>query len=325
MTFPAIDVVILSWNRADLTLATIENVLAQQGVQTHIWLVDQGSQPEDLARIRTAAAAHENVALTELDGNIGVPGGRNLGMRLGKAEYILGLDNDAIFEEPGALLAIVQHFKAQPELGILGLRIKNYYNQQDDPNWWAYPRALFAQRQQPFLATRFSGCAHAIRRSMLEKTRGYDEALFFYWEELDLAYQFIQHGYLIRYEPSIAVLHKVSPEARVRWEHNRYYYLVRNILYLSLKYERRYGYTLLQAGGYFLKGIFNRLGRQAVTGIKDAFIMSFQARRTWQLDNPALSQQARAYLYEHDTRHRGNLWRRMLQEVLVKLPGHESR
>ena len=45
------DVLILALDRAEETLAAIRSALAQTGVSRHVFVVDQGSRPEDVARL----------------------------------------------------------------------------------------------------------------------------------------------------------------------------------------------------------------------------------------------------------------------------------
>jgi GT2 family glycosyltransferase len=311
-----VDVVILSWNRRDLMLETIANVRAQSGVDKAIWIVDQGSDDGTLAALRPLHEQGE-IHLVELGQNWGVAEGRNQGNNRGTAGVIVSLDNDAVFEREDALFQAVAAFDADPQLGALGFRIKNFYTGKDDRLNWGYARQLWDRRARPFTATRFAGCGHAIRRSAWTQTHGYDPKLFFFWEELDLSYQLIALGYHIRYEPAIVVRHKVSPEIRTNWRDKRYYYLVRNALYLNYKYFRSWCQVALMAGGYLLKGAYNGLWSQPACAIRDA-------RRMINELDPAqhviLSQAARTYLWEHDARYRGNFWERLRQNVFVQLP-----
>lgn len=313
---PRVDVVILSWNRRDLILDTITNVQAQSGVESTIWVVDQGSDDATLDALRPL---HDRgaIRLVELGQNRGVAGGRNAGNARGSAGIIVSLDNDAVFEREDALHDAVATFDADPQLGALSFRIKNYYTGADDWLNWGYARQLWDRRSQPFTATRFVGCGHAIRRSAWAQTPGYDSALFFFWEELDLSYRLIALGWHIRYEPSIVVRHKVSPEARTNWRDTRYYYLVRNALYLDYKYFRSPRQVAVMAAGYLLKGAYNGLWGQPLRAIRDA-------RRMIDRLDPAqavtLDRAARAYLWEHDGRYRGRLWDRLRQNVFVRLP-----
>jgi hypothetical protein len=50
------DVLILSIDRVDDTLAAIGSALAQQGVSRHVLVLDQGSQPATLAKLAEAIA-----------------------------------------------------------------------------------------------------------------------------------------------------------------------------------------------------------------------------------------------------------------------------
>jgi Glycosyl transferase family 2 len=72
-----VDVVILSLDRAEETIAAIRSVRAQTGVSRHVFIVDQGSRPENLARLAAEVAGRQDVTLLALDRNHGVAGGRN--------------------------------------------------------------------------------------------------------------------------------------------------------------------------------------------------------------------------------------------------------
>ncbi|MBI5960288.1 MAG: glycosyltransferase [Chloroflexi bacterium] len=312
----SVDVVILSWNRAELILETIANVQAQTGVDKTIWIVDQGSHDGTLDELRPLHKRGE-IRLVELGQNYGVAEGRNQGNNRGQADVIVSLDNDAVFEHEQTLLHAVTLFDADPQLAAVGFRVKNFYTGQDDWLNWGYARQLWDQRASAFTATRFVGCGHAIRRSAWAQTQGYDSQLFFFWEELDLSYQLIALGYHIRYEPSLVVRHKVSPESRTNWSDKRYYYLVRNALYLHYKYYRSPRQVFVMAVGYLLKGAYNGLWGQPVRAIRDA-------RRMFKGLDPrqsvVLDQAARKYVFEHDTRYRGNFRERLRQNIFVRLP-----
>ncbi|MEJ2013704.1 MAG: glycosyltransferase family 2 protein [Anaerolineales bacterium] len=308
----SVDVVILSLDRPADTADAIASVAAQQGVQTFLRIVDQGSTAESLEYIRAAIANETNVHLIELGHNVGVAGGRNIGMSLGTADTIISIDNDAVFSGVAALQAVVDRFETDRDLGAVGFKILNYRTREYDRGSWAYPRRLLPRQNESFLTTRFCGAGHAIRRSALRKTNMYDERLFFYWEELDLSYQLISKGYKILYDPSIEVLHKISSEARTAWDGERFYYLVRNALYLEYKYFRSGLRLVPKAGGYLLKGIYNGLADQAIRGIRDSWKMISSADFT---SVPALDADARRYLVENEMKYRGPFIQRLREEV----------
>ena len=323
-SFPEVDVILLSWNRTEMTIETIESLLEQQQVDLKIWIVDQGSEPDNFLKLQEATKAYDNIYIKALKENVGVPGGRNIGMALGTSEYTVSIDNDAVFESPCALAQVIDTYDKNPDLGIIGFRIMNFYTNQDDEYSWAYPKSLKSSRDKQFLTTCFCGCGHAIRRSVFDEVGGYDSELFFYWEETDFSYRVINLGYKLIYDPSIIVRHKVSPEARVRWEDKRFYYLVRNVIYVRLKYEANKLKIFFFIIGYLAKGIYNSLLSQTIQGIFDGLYMYWRLRGNLMEDSPHLynlTNEAKNYLQENNFRHRGSLWLRIKTEVLATLPG----
>lgn len=318
MYHPSIDIVILSWNRINDTIECVESLLGQKDVVTVITLVDQGSGLETIEKLRKHAKRNTKVKLLEIGKNIGVAAGRNIGMRAGKAEIIISIDNDAVFASPLTLNEIVKIFASNPRLGAAGFRIESYLAGGLDMASWVYPKGLLPKQHEPFSATRFCGAGHAIRRSAYEKTAGYDERLFFYWEELDLSYQLIQNEYTICYEPSIIVRHKIAQEGRAHWRGNRYYYLVRNALYLDWKYFGSPARLLSLAFGYYVKGLYNGTVTQSFRGIRDGMGMIKELKPGERIK---LNRRALEYIKENDSKYRGNIWKRLRNEVLAPLPG----
>ena len=311
-----VDVVILSWNRVESTIATIENILGQVNVSVNLWLIDQGSDDSQLRILKEYIEFNNVIHFVDLGRNIGVPAGRNLGMRLGKSDFIFCLDNDAIFESNNALEIAIKKFSEEGKIAIIGFRIDNFFTRRLDHTSWAYPKSLMSKCDELFLTTRFCGAGHAIRRSALEKTSYYDEALFFYWEELDLSYQIINLGYKICYYPAVVILHKLSSEGRVGWGEDRFYYLVRNAIYLNWKYYRSILSQTYLTFGYMLKGSFNGLIIQTTRGIFHAYSLVFRSNNKI---NFRLNKQAREYIYSNDTIYRGNVFVRIKGEILKKL------
>ena len=87
-----------------------------------------------------------------------------------------------------------------------------------------------------FDAVTFVGAGHAIRRAAWQDAGGYDEALFFCWEEYDFCLRAITRGWRIRYCGDLVVHHKASRARRVTWSGRRWFHFVRNRLYIERKY-----------------------------------------------------------------------------------------
>ena len=319
---PDIDVIILSLDRVEDTIAAIDSALTQRGVIQKVWIVDQGSSTDTLERLQRYAASKPTIHLEITGRNLGVPGGRNLASRLGCAPYIVALDNDAVFSSDDELAKVVRRMEGDRGIAAIGFRILNFYSRGDDERSWGYPKSLKSRPDQEFLSTCFVGTGHALRRDAFERVGGYDDTLFFCWEELDISYRLINRGYHIIYAPEVAIYHKVSPQHRINWEGGRYCYYVRNRVYIEYKYGVSHARLMILAGAYTLKGIYNGVGAQAFRAIVEASSMCWHYYRNNKgRGGSRLSADARQYIFDNDQRYRGSLWRRLRLELFAKLPG----
>jgi GT2 family glycosyltransferase len=316
-----IDVIILSWNRVADTIAAIESARSQQGVSVHVHVVDQGSTTENLNQLRNAIAAWPDVTLKELGLNVGVARGRNIATRMGMAPYVVALDNDAVFPDADVLARVVRVFEQDLALGAMAFRIINFFTGQDDEMCWDYPRVPSSQADQEFMVTRFIGAGHAMRREAFIAAGEYDESLFFGGEERDLSYRILNLGYRIKYRPDLVVLHKVDPEARVRWTEGRYYYIVRNGLYTDYKFGTPLWKLARSAVAILVKGAYNRMALQALRAIFDAAVMGARfSRNGSRTPVYRLRGATRQYIDVCEHSSPESVWHRV-QRQFQKLPG----
>jgi len=308
------DVLILALDRVAETLAAIASARVQAGVRKQVIVVDQGSRPENFSRIADAVAGCADVTLLRSKKNLGVAGGRNLAAAQGGARVIVALDNDAEFFDAHTLARAVAALDAEPDLAAIGFRIVTHGTGADDLSSWGYPQALLPRAGENFDAATFVGAGHAIRRQAWEQVGGYDSRLFFCWEEFDFSLAAIALGWRIRYRGDIVVRHKVSAEARHLWSGTRWFFFVRNRLYVGRKHGATWGALAVRYGAYLLRGARNGLLWPTLRALPAAIGM--MARTT----SRALPAAAAAYLRRTDVAHRGSLTTRLRQEVLALLP-----
>jgi GT2 family glycosyltransferase len=309
------DVLILSLDRPGETLAAIASALEQRGASRHVLVLDQGSLPATLGLLAQAINGRADASMVALGRNRGVAGGRNAAAGFGHGRIIVGLDNDAVFATPDTLAGAVAALDADPGLAAIGMRILVDATGTDDLLSWGYPKSLLPRAGDCFDAVTFVGAGHAIRRAAWEQAGGYDAALFFCWEEYDLCLRAIQAGWRIRYHGELCIRHKAAAERRVDWAGARWFWFVRNRLYIARKWGIGWPALAPRIAGYLFKGLRHGLFGQTLGAVIAAARMGRTRERR------RLSTDARGYLARHDGAHRGNVLTRIGREVFGLLPG----
>lgn len=150
---------------------------------------------------RVEAAGAEVIAV---DDNIGIPGGRDVGLGAATTSIVGFLDDDAVLStaETDRILRAV--FSADPTIGVVTFRI---IDEDGGTARRHNPRVGRSGMDQAGEVATFLGGACAIRRSAYEASGGYWPELFYAHEELDLAWRVRDAGYRVVYRPDIVVRH----------------------------------------------------------------------------------------------------------------------
>lgn len=291
------DIVILAHCRPRETIAAIRSAAAQAGCRHHVIVLDQASPEAMRAELAAAVCSLFNVALYRIEENLGVPGGRNLASALGRGRAIVALDNDAVFASPDVVAGAAAALAAAPDLAAIGFRILAADGISLDATSWGYPKSLLPRAAETFAAAAFVGCGHALARRCFEALGGYDAALFFAWEEYEFARRTIDAGWRIEYRGDLAVIHAVSPEARIAWNSGRWRYFVRNRLLIAHDWHGKPG-MLPRALLYLLRGARAGRLRETAAAIAEAMVLVRDRQRR------RARRAARLYLRHHETAHR---------------------
>ncbi len=310
-----VDVIILSLDRPAETLAAIRSAFDQDGVRPRVIVVDQGSSDATFDGLARELDGRADATLIRLRRNVGVAAGRNVATAAGSAPVIVALDNDAEFADRTTLADAVAAMTASPDLAAIGFRIVRHADGADDRSSWGYPRPLLSRAAERFDTATFVGAGHAIRRLAWEAVGGYDPALFFAWEEYDFSLRAIAAGWRVGYCGDIVVRHKISEERRVGWSGPRWYFQVRNRLYVERKWGAAWAALLPRAAAYALRGARVGLLRPTLRAIADATRMAMPDSRRAHLPHAA-----RSYLARTDRAQRGGALGRLRHQLLAR-PG----
>ncbi len=206
--YPLISVVILNWNRLLDTKRAIESVLRQTYPDFEIILIDNNSDEpgsDSLSRL------YPGIQFYRMDKNYGCPGGRNIGIKKAKGDYIFFVDNDGILEMH-ALENAYRIFQENEDVGIVAGKIIFYGKDfsghfkcsEDSPEykgWYSHG---------------FSGGVSMHKRSIYDKIGMYNADFMYGGEETNLSLRLLTIDQYVYYADNVVLWHRKSDSARPR-------------------------------------------------------------------------------------------------------------
>ncbi|WP_329138046.1 glycosyltransferase family 2 protein [Streptomyces sp. NBC_01476] len=216
-------------------------------------IITMGSRPEELQDLLDSVAKQQGPALrvavvgngtplpplpgdvrtVELPENIGIPGGRNIGVDLfgpggSEVDAVVFLDDDGILPCDDTAELVRAAFTANPRLGIISFRIADPVSGVTQRRHVPRLRASDPMRDSP--VTTFLGGACAIRTRIFREVGRLPEEFFYAHEETDLAWRALDVGWQIEYRSDLVLHHPATSPSR----HAVYHRLVaRNRVWLA--------------------------------------------------------------------------------------------
>jgi GT2 family glycosyltransferase/glycosyltransferase involved in cell wall biosynthesis len=231
-TTPAVSIVVVVWNHADLTLTCLRALADQTDVGTEVIIVDNASTDETsdlLARIDGATVIRNA-------GNLGFTVALNIGAKAARGEFLLFVNNDAALASR-CIAHLVDTARRSSSIGVVGGKLAYpdgrlqeagsviwsdgscaAYGRGDDP--WA-PEYNF-ERPVDF-------CSAALLltpRALFERSGGFDERYRpAYYDDADYCVRVWTSGRSVMYQPKALAVHyeygSTSPEASMELQRGR--------------------------------------------------------------------------------------------------------
>jgi len=243
MTAPARDsrvlAAVVNYKRADLTMATVESLLALgTDVPVRIMVIDSASGASDLGALR--AGLSPQVEIVALDVNRGYGAACNAAIRLACRDgipYVWLLNNDITLES-GCLTELVAalddnaHLAAvaptvvefdRPDLILsCGVDVSMWRGRTHHRRWGRSTAELPAGVE---FVDALEASALLVRTAATEAFGGFDESFFMYWEDLEWSVRASQHGWRLASVAQARILHRLSQSSTPI---DRLEYMIRN-------------------------------------------------------------------------------------------------
>ncbi|WP_369030985.1 MULTISPECIES: glycosyltransferase family 2 protein [Streptomyces] len=201
-------VIITMGNRPDELRALVDSIAKQEGDPVEVVVVGNGSPVPDLP---------EGVRSIELPENLGIPGGRNVGIEAfgpagSEVDILMFLDDDGLLGHQDTAELCRRAFTDDPELGIISFRIA-------DPDTGLtqrrhVPRPGTTDPMRSSRVTSFLGGANAVRTKVFAEVGILPEEFFYAHEETDLAWRALDAGWMIDYRADMLLYHPTTAPSR---------------------------------------------------------------------------------------------------------------
>lgn len=242
---PEASVIIVSYNGLNEIKRCLPSLINQSYPSYEILLVDNGSSDGSPEYVEQS---FPQVRVIRNHTNLGYAGGNNKGFESAKGDYLVALNQDTVVDREW-LSELIKAMEYRPNVALATSKIcylseKNVINTcGNDVNFTglAFCRGI-GQPADNFneegVVPAISGCAFAVRRSVLDHIGGFDDDFFLYLEDTDLSIRARLAGYECLYVPTSVAYHdyafNLNSSKFFFLEKNRYILLLKNFRWSTL-------------------------------------------------------------------------------------------
>lgn len=242
MKIPDICVAIPTYNREEVLIDTIKDVLKQTHKNLELLVVDQTIKhnPETITALRSITDPRFRYIKAR---PASLPGARNFALHAARAPLVLFLDDDVKLR-PDMVARHLEAFEQHPDVGAIAGRVlqKDFPIKKDVLRFdeFAVSHGVFTATDAAYTNT-FPGGNHTISKADALALGGYDTRFYgnAFREESDMSLRIIRSGKKIYYEPKAELLHLAAHyggvESRVKGHiyDNKLFY--RNELFFTIR------------------------------------------------------------------------------------------
>lgn len=216
---PLVSVVVLNFNGESIIQRCIECLLAQTYANFEIIVVDNSSSDASCAIVKKYLNTGR-ITLVQSERNLGVPGGRNLGLLHVEGRLVAFIDNDG-YAHRDWLTEGVKTLSSDDKVGAVAPLVFFARNPLvlngagGTVNFLGYGGDLCFNAPYEYAALPSEvlypmGCGMIFRRSVLDLVGQFDACLFNYYDDADMGMRIWKAGYKVMVSPRSWVDHDFS-------------------------------------------------------------------------------------------------------------------
>jgi GT2 family glycosyltransferase len=209
---PLTTAVVLAYGTEPVLEECVRALLDSDGADVEVVLVDNGGDPESVARV----ARLPGVTLLSPPQNLGYAGGCLKGASFARGDVLVFVNSDAVVA-PTCVANLVDAV-SEEGVGLVSGSVRlaadpQRMNSAGNPvhylffSWAGAFGDPATEHQQSRDVASISGATFAVRRAVWEQIGGFDPAYFAYGEDVDLSWRAWQRGYRVRFEPAAVSVH----------------------------------------------------------------------------------------------------------------------
>lgn len=201
---------------------------AAKNIETEILVIDNHSRDGSIPYLKER---FERVSFVESSKNLGFGAANNIGLSMASGDYILFLNPDTLVSED-SFQECINFFEKNPIAGAIGVRMIDGSGRFLKESKRALPSPVNSLYKLFGLSSLFPhskvfseyhlghlsnntdhevevlcGAFMMVRKTILDKTGGFDDDFFMYGEDIDLSYRVIKEGYKNFYLASASIIH----------------------------------------------------------------------------------------------------------------------
>ena len=226
-----LSIIIVNYNVKYFLHQLIQSLLRSNAkYQFEIIVVDNASQDDSIAYLQNQSY-RDRITLLANETNVGFSKANNQGIKIAQGRYILLLNPDTLVQED-TLTKVIDCMDEDAQIGALGVKMIDGSSQylpeskRGFPTPWVsfcrifgladlFPKSRIFNGYYMGHLSEFetqdvdilTGAFLLVRREVVDKIGGLDEAFFMYGEDIDFSYRVKQAGYDVVYFPHTSIIH----------------------------------------------------------------------------------------------------------------------